>query len=189
MTPPRMSAAELALFKAFLSKSARYLEFGAGGSTVLASSHAKEWIVSVDSSREWLDRVAAECEEAPTRATLIFADIGRTGDWGFPVDPAAQARWSSYHADVWSLAPQCREADFVMVDGRFRVACFAQAVLHCSASVLIGIHDFASRPFYHVVHEIGREIAALEDMSVFAPRPGAHEAARRVLETYWDTPQ
>jgi hypothetical protein len=54
---PRMSDPELILFRSFLRKSARYLEFGCGGSTVLAGADAKEWIIAVDSSREWLQRV------------------------------------------------------------------------------------------------------------------------------------
>jgi hypothetical protein len=185
---PRMSDPELILFRSFQAKSARYLEFGCGGSTVLASANAKEWIVAVDSSEEWLQHVAAACATAPTAPELVFADIGKVGDWGYPVDPAARPRWAGYHSDVFQTLPKSRDADFIMVDGRFRVACFAQAILHCPSTALIGFHDFQSRPQYHVVRELGREIAAMGDMSIFAPLEGARERAIQILDAFRENP-
>jgi hypothetical protein len=183
-----MSSAEAALFRAFVTDSRRYLEFGCGGSTVLASGQAKDWIVSVDSSREWLDQVETRCAGAVTRPELVFVDIGAVGDWGYPIDAAARPRWSQYHAAVYERSPKYRDADFIMLDGRFRIAGFAQAILRCADTALIGFHDFASRPHYHVVHQLGREIATAEDMSVFLPRPGAREKAAKILEAFWDDP-
>jgi hypothetical protein len=183
-----MSASELILFRSFLAKSARYLEFGCGGSTVLASADGKAWIIAVDSSEEWLQQVATKCATAATRPELVVADIGKVGDWGYPIDPAARPRWAGYHSDVFQKLPKSTEADFVMVDGRFRVACFAQAVLNCPATALIGFHDFQSRPHYHIVRELGREIAAIEDMSVFAPFEGARERAVQILDAFSENP-
>jgi hypothetical protein len=61
-------------------------------------------------------------------------------------------------------------ADFFLVDGRFRVACFMQALLHAQTGALIAVHDFASRPTYHVIYEVAREVASAENFSVFLPR-------------------
>lgn len=186
---PHMSDAELSLFKAFLAKSARYLEFGAGGGTVLACAQPREWVISVESSRDWVDRVDAECVGAPTMPILVHADIGPVGEWGYPIDRTAQAKWIGYHFGVWNWLPQSREADFVLVDGRFRVACVAQSVLHCGPTTRIAVHDFASRPDYHIIHEIAEEIAAAEDLAVFIPRPGARERAAAVWAAFRETPQ
>jgi len=180
---PRMSAKEFALFSAFVKNSARYLEFGMGGSTHVASLHVASWILSTDSSQQWIEKVAQACSDSPIRPELHFADIGPTGDWGMPIDPDTKPRWPSYHEDIWYL-PQSAEADLYMVDGRFRVACFAQIILHCSPEAIIGIHDFASRPHYHCVHEIAREIASAEDMSFFQPRPQQRERAAQLLAEF-----
>lgn len=180
---PRMSANELALFTSFIKRSERYFEFGAGGSTVLAAAHAKTSVVSVDSSQHWLDEVGRSCTGHRTEPELVFKDIGALGPWGYPVDNAARARWPDYHAGVWDLLSSL-DADLYMIDGRFRVACVAQIVLRCRPDALIGFHDFSSRPQYHVVHEIAREIAVAEDMSFFQPMPGMRGRAGAIVEEF-----
>jgi hypothetical protein len=180
---PRMSDKEYDLFFAFLRKSQKYLEFGVGGSTYVASQHVEQSIIAIDSSKEWLDRVRLECANFKLKPNLIYVDIGPTKDWGYPIDQSSRDNWPGYHESVWDL-PESAEADLYMVDGRFRVACFAQAVIHCDSKALIGFHDFASREQYHCVREIAREIATTEDMSFFKPLTGSEEKANRILEEY-----
>lgn len=182
----RMSSAELGLFKSFLACSERYMEFGSGGSTTLAAAMGKKTIISVDSSDAWLTKVADECAQfvdvPPPR--LVKADIGPVGEWGLPADPATRDRWPSYYSDVWS-DPESAECDLYLVDGRFRVASFMSVVLHCRSPAIIIVHDFASRPGYHVVKEICREIARSEDLSVFQIPVAADTArARAIMEDY-----
>ena len=56
-----------------------------------------------------------------------------------------------------------------MVDGRFRVACFMQVLLNCRSDATIMMHDFASRPCYHVVRDVAEEIEAVKNLSLFRP--------------------
>lgn len=167
---PRMSAEEAALFLSFIRNSRNYVEFGTGGSTVVASRHVKTSILSVDSSQQWLDQVKNACAESETKPELVFIDIGPTGEWGYPTDASTKARWPDYHSAIWKI-PHSASADLYLIDGRFRVACFAQTVLHCEPTAIIGIHDFSSRPNYHCVREIADEIASAGDMSFFRPLP------------------
>jgi|SRR5579872_3403537 len=180
---PRMSANEAALFLSFLRKCDGFLEFGSGGSTVVASSNVKSWIITVDSSQAWLDKVVTACAGNPVKPKIVFADIGPVGDWGVPTDVATRSRWPGYHSDVWQI-PQSKDASVYLVDGRFRVACFAQIVLHCRPDAIIGMHDFTSRANYHCVREIGKEIATAEDLSFFLPQPQANEKALSILNEY-----
>lgn len=106
----------------------------------------------------------------PVKPTLVHVDIGETGDWGYPVNKLKMDRWPKYHGAIWS-DPGASEADFYMVDGRFRVACFMQAVLRARADSFIAIHDFANRSRYHVVREVAREVAVSENLSVFTRKP------------------
>jgi hypothetical protein len=95
-----MTEEEAALFVAFIRKCRFYVEFGAGGSTVVASGHA-DTILSVDSSKEWLDRIDQSCANSKTEPKLMLIDIGPTGEWGFPNDPSTKDRWPKYHSEVW----------------------------------------------------------------------------------------
>lgn len=177
---PRMSSSELDLFLSFVKRSERYLEFGTGGSTVVASTHVKSWVISIDSSKDWLEKVGSACSDNITKPELKFVDVGPTGDWGVPIDPSTKSRWPAYHTDVWSI-PKSMNADLYFVDGRFRVACFAQIVIHCSFDAIIGFHDFSSRSQYHHIRKIAREIAVAADISFFQPLPRARETAVEIL--------
>lgn len=183
---PRMSDGEAELFLSFAKNSRDYVEFGTGGSTFVASNNVHNSILSIDSSQEWLNQVAAACTLSRTKPELKFIDIGPTKDWGFPRDASDKSRWPDYHSTIWGN-PRSAEADLYLVDGRFRVACFAQIVLHCKPSAIIGIHDFSSRPAYHCVREIAREIATAGDMSFFLPLPKGRVAAN-MLQTFYDEP-
>jgi hypothetical protein len=180
---PRMSNAELTLLTSFLCRSMHYVEVGTGGSTVLASDHVKSSVTSVDSSQLWLDKIKEACRTRHIDPTLLFVDIGPVGDWGVPQDPSTESRWANYHTNVWMI-PGSADADLYLVDGRFRVACFSQIVLRCRADAIIGFHDFSSRPQYHCVREIAREIATAEDISFFLPRLNSRESAFNLLKRY-----
>jgi hypothetical protein len=180
---PRMTSNEIALFESFLDCAEDYIEFGCGGSTVLASQLVKQSIISVDSATEWLDQVAVACRPFPVQPDLVFADIGRTGNWGLPVEASARKSWPTYHEDVWKSRP-AGSADLYMVDGRFRVACFIQVLRNCRPDSVILIHDFASRPQYHIVREIAREIARVNDLSAFVMRHPHRTTLESMLDTY-----
>ncbi len=166
-----MTAKEWRIFTFYVGRSRRYVEFGSGASTVLAAGLVKDWVVAFDSSRQWLDRVAAACRESNTRLMprLVFLDIGEVEDWGFPKDETARARWPIYHSSMWD-DPRHSTGDLYLVDGRFRVACFAQILLHAGDEALIAIHDYALRPHYHPITAIGREVDRVNDLSVFRRR-------------------
>lgn len=184
---PRMSKAEIELFVSFVRHSHKYVEFGVGGTTCIASDYVADWILSVDSSEAWIGKTAQACAGKKTQPTFLYADIGPTKDWGVPIDPQTRPRWDSYHSDIWKL-PQSSSADLYLIDGRFRVACFAQTVLRCSPDSVIAIHDFASRKPYHVVRDIAREIASVEDIAFFLPTPGSRQRALDLLDKYNHNP-
>jgi hypothetical protein len=177
---PAMTDKELALFDSLVCCSRRYVEFGAGGSTCRAAATDKEWIISVDSSAEWLSKVAARCSG---NIKLLHADIGTVGDWGAPIDANRRCDWPSYHERPW-LEPEAAEGDFYLIDGRFRVACLIQAVLRTMRSdAIFAIHDFFCRPHYHVIRPFVREIATCEQLSAFIRHPLIDRgAASAVLE-------
>src|SRR5271170_6000014 len=140
---PHMKEQECMLFLSFLRNSDRYLEFGSGGSTILASCYVKRKVISVESSLEWLNKVREE-PHGFVAPDFFYINIGSIGNWGTPIDSSSKDKWVNYHSSIWDSL-ESSFSDLYFIDGRFRVACFAQICLHCKKDVVIGIHDFASR--------------------------------------------
>ncbi len=167
---PAMTHNEVQVLESFLRVSNRYLEFGSGGSTFLATKFVREAVTSVDSSQKWLDDVKEACIAADhtTVPTLIFENIGDIGEWGFPKDEEFRDSWPNYYNNVWKTAGKS-DVDLYLVDGRFRVACFMSVLQHCLPTSIIMIHDFESREYYHCVKSVARQIASADDLAIFMP--------------------
>jgi hypothetical protein len=178
---PAMTAAEIELLRAMLRPASIYVEFGCGGSTFVAADLVGKFIVSVDSSQDWLRAVAQSCTEAdkPLLPTAHFVDIGPIKEFGWPADESARDRWPEYHSSIWRVWPEARQADVFLIDGRFRVACFLQSLLNARQDRVFLIHDYFSRPHYHVVADFGRLIARADDIAAFVRRDSFPEAACR----------
>ena len=85
-TGPHFDEESTRYFRQELAKARNYLEYGSGGSTVLANQLVTN-LVSVDSDASFLADVRAKLSQADRRAVakLIHVNIGLTVDWGMPV--------------------------------------------------------------------------------------------------------
>jgi hypothetical protein len=166
-----MAVQEQICFSLLLNSAKSYVEFGCGGSTVLAATIISNSIICIDSSREWLDKVTRACSKtiAKVQPQTVHADIGPTGEWGRPVDESCKDRWPSYSTQIWSTEG-AENADLYLVDGRFRVACFLETLMRCRADAVIAIHDYAPRAEYHVIEQFARPILACSNLSAMVRR-------------------
>jgi hypothetical protein len=165
-----------------------YLEFGSGGSTVLASRRVAS-LVSIDSDARYLAAVGRRI--ARPDAVLMPVDIGFTHRWGRPVfvRPTAQrvARWRRYPQAPWKLlAARGRMPDVVLVDGRFRVACALESLLQVPPESRILVDDYAGRPEYHVIAGHGELVTMHGRMAEFRPRSRPDRGAcRAALQAHY----
>ena len=133
--------------------SKKHLEFGSGGSTLLALTNTQiPYIISVESDNNWikyLETFDTFSMFKKNRLHFLYVDIGPTGMWGVPTDEVN----NKHKYPLFSTKPFeiSKNYDSVFIDGRFRVACTIQTVLNCSKKTKILIHDFCNRPEYHVV--------------------------------------
>jgi len=91
-----------------LSAATLYLEYGSGGSSILASQLGKKF-VSVDSDPYFIESVEKKIAKlgiAPS-GTFVHANLGLTEAWGVPVctRPTVKrlASWRSYFTAPWSV--------------------------------------------------------------------------------------
>lgn len=149
---PHMDEETLAWFTERLSICRFYLEYGSGGSTILADSMGVQTL-SVESDRYFARAVR---EQVSSRCTILTPDIGLTREWGTPVSERPSQKWWRYVYAPYDNR-QFSEPDLVLVDGRFRVACALAAAISCYVTdtpVDILIDDYEGRPHYNVVESV-----------------------------------
>ena len=151
----RMTNPEAQLWFSSLKSSSSYLEWGTGGSTVLASWRALRNSLpplkmdAIDSSEGWFERLRSRHTlvrdaEAAGKLTFHLGDIGETVAWGRP------SKWGTRHETVRNRQSRSYVEsipasgccyDLIMVDGRFREACalYALRLMHNESTLII--HD------------------------------------------------
>ena len=146
---PRLFDGHDALFRTLLSRSRRYGEYGMGLSTLAAANTTERLIRSVDTSDQWKIQVASQLsDQQRAQTTLIHVDLGPVRNWGFPTSYEGRARFRDYFYAPWG---EGFDPDLVLIDGRFRVACFLTSLLHAKAGTLILFDDYTNRRYYHIV--------------------------------------
>lgn len=145
------------------------LEYGSGGSTVLATEMGGKNVFSVESDVDWAGNLenALQRKFPNSKSTHIFhADIGPTKEWGHPVDNSAWQRFHKYPSEIWDqdffVSP-----DVVLIDGRFRKACFATAALRITKPTIVLFDDYLERPYYHEVELLAKPVTIVGRMAKF----------------------
>ena len=170
---PRMTPGELVFFKKCIQSKKKYLEFGCGGSTVVAATSDLERIYSIDTDAEWI----IKCQTHPAiagriakkEARLFYLDVGKLKKWGTPATQEKRISWVAYSAGIWEELAEL--PDLILVDGRWRVACALQALWRCGDDARILVHDWNSRERYHEVLEFADIEGQVEQLVCLAPKP------------------
>jgi hypothetical protein len=146
---PALAPGEQALLRAVVAGRRAGIEFGCGGSTVLLLEAGLPRLLSVDTDPAWLRRVldhpACRAAEAARRLRLLHVDLGPVGAWGWPRESGRAAQWPGYWREPWDVTDS---ADFVFIDGRFRVACALNSLPRLAPDGVLAVHDFWSRAAY-----------------------------------------
>lgn len=120
-----------------------------GLSTLAATVEPDRLVRSVDTSEHWKTHVAEQLSvQQRAQTTLIHVDLGPVRNWGFPVSYNNRARFPDYFGAPWA---ERFDPDLVLIDGRFRVACFLTSLLRATAGTLILFDDYTERAYYHIV--------------------------------------
>ncbi|WP_236975242.1 hypothetical protein [Membranihabitans maritimus] len=170
-----MSGSEKRFFDRYIKNAQHYLEFGIGGSTIRALLKSKARISSVESNPEWLAKMReyriVKHAEQTKRLEIDFIDIGKTGHIGFPANEGERDKFPDYSSRIFH-ENDLSGVDCVLIDGRFRVACALQTILHChrNPNLHMTIHDIWSRSYYHGILKYLIEIERVDRIGVFRIR-------------------
>jgi hypothetical protein len=206
---PHFDEASSAYFREQLATARNYLEYGSGGSTLLAARQA-QIVVSVDSDAHFLaavrrklaaemgNRISAEQGSGSrgARPKLIHVNIGFTEEWGMPAftQPTRQRvrRWRNYPTAPWRYFRSiAQRPDLILIDGRFRVACTLESLLNSppGSDLRILLDDYVSRPHYHVIERFA-DVQTVGRMAIVCPKRDLDlVAARQLFNEYCRDPR
>lgn len=160
--PMWASKKEINLFLQYTLTSKNYLEFGCGGSTFLMIYATLANVISIESDKKFINHLLkndlllrASKNNGLNSLRLFHIDIGKVKEWGVPADEYKKENYPLYSQHIFKVLSQkeIENIDTIFIDGRFRVACTLCAILYCKSDVLIIIHDFWEREYYHIVLE------------------------------------
>lgn len=165
------------LFISKLSKSKIYLEYGSGGSTFLAVKYGVPFI-SIDSDNHFIkslkNKIKSENLSMNSNQNLIYADIGVTESWGYPVkyNKISNEKIKQFrkYSDIPDYFTDCNLfPDLVLIDGRFRVACALKVIkyLKLNKGWTILFDNYRDRKEYYIVEKYANCDYMIGKMAVF----------------------
>ena len=152
---PLMTESEIALFAKWIPFGGFALEFGCGGSSRFFFEKGVDKLVSVEGDKVWGESLLQDRFLSffiqKKRFNIYLPFIGPIQP-NFYSTPAGHPSylWVNYHTAIWELIDG-NKLDFILIDGRFRLACALQSILHCHQKPYILIHDFWNRNQYHPI--------------------------------------
>lgn len=138
------------LFKDVLKTSKIFGEYGCGSSTEWVLKNTNANILSVDSSRDWVDKISSGNAVYNKRIKLKHIDLGEVENWGRPIGYEKSYNFINYFNWIWT---QDIIPDTVLIDGRFRVCCFLTSIKYGKENTKIIFDDYNNRPYYHVIEK------------------------------------
>jgi hypothetical protein len=163
-----------------------YLEFGSGGSTLLANRLGVR-TVSVESDRFYAASVRHALAN-PELIEILTPAVGITREWGFPVFFKRRKGRRYVTAPFHRFDSQF--PDLIMVDGRYRVACALESARQASragAESRLLLDDYAQRPEYRVLEQYLGAPVRIGRAAMFTL--GRHEIAQSLIREYSTDPR
>ena len=158
---PLMTSKELKAFLFFMKPGNIYFEFGAGGSTNIASYY-KLKTFSVESDVKWHEKL----KNSNVKANYITIDL-KASHAGYPGKGITLKHWKKY---IQAYKKEYN-ADIILIDGRFRVACGLDIFTKIKNDCIILIHDYRDRYDYHILEKFYLKIDEWDTLTAFIKRP------------------
>lgn len=169
-------------FKQFATQAKIYFEYGCGKSTIWCSHNIKGKIFSVDTSKEWVQNVTRKsCSR--NMPQISWVDCGAIGDWGRPSGYSLRNNFKEYILGPFKLTSD--SPNLILIDGRFRVACFLNSLLRSNPGTRIIFDDYTERPQYHIVEEFCEKPSLCGRQAIFTvPHAVSRDLIQQELEKF-----
>lgn len=171
---PLMTSKEIKAFLFFMKPGNIYFEFGAGGSTNIASYY-KLKTYSVESDVRWHQKL----KDKNIKAHYITIDL-KSYHIGYPGKEITIKDWKKY---IQSYKKEYN-ADIILIDGRFRVACGLDIFSKIKNDCIVLIHDYTDRYDYHILEKFYLKIEEWDTLTAFIKRPNINFIPIKIYKKY-----
>jgi len=146
-------------FKKKLKNSKHYFEYGAGSSTLYADMNEKKF-TSIELDKSFFFMI----NERLKKKNVFFINLGPVGEFSYPLFKNKK-KILSYIKSIDPYFNKKIYPDFILIDGRFRVACCLNLLLIMNKKKIkstILIDDYKKRDHYKIlknffyIKEVGR---------------------------------
>jgi hypothetical protein len=146
---PALFDGEDALFVEAVANARAYGEYGMGTSTRWMARNTTAQIHAVDSARAWVEDTRRRIGDSE-RVRLDWIDVGPVGAWGMPRDFSRRQTFLTYVRSLWEAETR---PEVVLIDGRFRLACWFESIASAPPGARIVFDDYVGRAPFYVVEE------------------------------------
>ncbi len=178
----RLFSADSKMFRQIISEAKVYGEYGVGLSTIYSSENKNLVIYSVDSSKDYVQYALDNINKENSNIDIEYVDVGpiQESGGGVPLTYDKSNNFKVYREVIWSKPSK---PDTVLIDGRFRVACFLTTLLHCEKGTKIIFDDYVTRSKYHIVEMFEQPIKSQGRQSLFI---ASNDYDKELLKKYID---
>lgn len=171
---PLMTENELKNFLYFMKPGNIYFEFGSGGSTNIASFYNLK-TYSVESDANWHKKL----KNTGIIANYITIDLHATS-LGYPSKETNVNDWKIY---IQAYKKEYN-ADIILIDGRFRVACALDIFAKIRNDTVVLLHE-CGRKQYDEIGNYYDKIYTWRNLCLFQKKKNVKEVPMVVQEKYW----
>lgn len=140
-----------------------YGEYGCGLSTVYANQYIRKITISVDSDFRWTEKVKNSVDSTEL-LNIKAINLGKVKEFGIPESYSFKENISEYLQYIWI---QNKKPDFILIDGRFRVATFLTTLINAKKGTTVCFDDYTTRPQYHIVEKFEKPLQKNKRQAIF----------------------
>ena len=162
-------------FLQFMKPENIYFEFGSGGSTNIASYY-KLKTYTVESNALWHEKL----KNSGINAEYITVDLKVNNNLGLPGPGTTVEDWKKYIQAYKSEY----NADIILIDGRFRVACALDIFSKIRKDTIVLIHDYTPRKQYHIIENYYIKVKIWNELALFFKNPNITSIPMDIYNSY-----
>jgi UDP-glucose 4,6-dehydratase len=183
---PHLTEKDKILFYKYLDNSKNYFEFGAGGSTYKAVNTKNILkICSVESDIEWYN-IVSKINKNDKEFIIKLIDLKcKSNTFGHPGVNSDKENWKKYSNSIIDIGiDSSNKIDFILIDGRFRVACCLKCHNVINDNCLIAFDDFLDRDYYNIVLDYYEIVETMNDKMVILKKKNDIFVSEELIKIY-----